>query len=609
MAWQWTVFTLPLVLTFGLLCVVYIFLFARWRRGDSVPGTALATGLVGCIGITLGWYVLELSAVPLETKLLFNQLQYLGLAPLTACMLAYVLVYIGRGEILTARTYALLFAPPLATILAVFTYDLHWQFWTAVAVDDSGAYAMAVNDHGPAYFAFFAYTAAYAIVSLGLLARKAIDVRGVHRWQIGAMVVGILAPLTGGIVYVLEVVPPQYPTPTYVGFVVTAVAFSWPVFRLDLFGLVPIARRTVLEQMDDGVVACDENGVIVTANEGAGRVLGSSQAAMIDAHVEDVLAPLLDERTRFEFEAETATTGEAKLDGISSPEAAIEDGDGEWTATVEGQVIDVSVTRLKQSGQPVGRLVTLTDVTERHTRAQQLQRQNTYLDEFAEVVSHDIATPLGVIENRAQLIELTNDPEHVDDIFDSTERIQRLMDDLLELARQGRAIDETEPIALDSLAVEAWDGIESGGITLTADSSMRVLASRGRLRQLLENLLQNVVSHGSPAETAESARASSDSTSVAAINGTTLTIRVGALPGGFYLEDDGVGIPESDRPQVFEQGFTSKPAGTGLGLAIVARIVDAHGWAITVTESEAGGARFEVTGVEIDESGVRGAGE
>ncbi|RQG88023.1 PAS domain S-box protein [Natrarchaeobius halalkaliphilus] len=604
MTWQWTVYTLPLLLAFGLLCLVAVYLAVRWRQDEGVPGIALATGLVTCLAVTLGWYVLELSAVPFETKVLFNQLQYLGLAPLTAFMLAYVLVYIGRGDLLTPRTYAVLFVPPLLTILAVFTYDLHWQFWTDVAVDTNSTYAMLVNEHGTAYLGFFAYTAAYAFTSLGLLVRKAIDARGVHRRQICAMIVGILAPLTGGFVYVFGPIPQHYPTPTYVAFVVTAVAFSWPVFRLDLFGLVPIAHRTLLEQMDDGVVACDENGVIVTANEGAATMLGSTQSGMIGAHVEDVLVPLLDKRTRFEFEDETATTNETELDEDSIPEAAIGDGDGEWTATVGNRVIDVSVTRLRQSDQPVGRLVTLTDVTERHTRTQQLQSQNTYLDEFAEVVSHDIATPLGVIENRAQLIELTNDPEHVDDIFDSTERIQQLMDDLLELARQGRAIDEIEPTDLESIVRETWDGVDSEGAGLVVESSSRVLASRSRCRQLLENLLKNALIHGpgpqpEPAESDEVIGGQREGNSVAsAERAADLTIRVGALPGGFYLEDDGVGIPEADRSTVFEQGYTDDPEGTGLGLAIVARIVDAHGWSIRATESESGGARFEVTDVE-----------
>lgn len=75
---------------------------------------------------------------------------------------------------------------------------------------------------------------------------------------------------------------------------------------------------------------------------------------------------------------------------------------------------------------------------------------------------------------------------------------------------------------------------------------------------------------------------------------------VGALSDrpGFYVSDDGPGIPEGDRESVFEAGYTTRKEGTGFGLAIVAEVVTAHGWKIQVTESDAGGARFEIFGVE-----------
>jgi signal transduction histidine kinase len=68
---------------------------------------------------------------------------------------------------------------------------------------------------------------------------------------------------------------------------------------------------------------------------------------------------------------------------------------------------------------------------------------------------------------------------------------------------------------------------------------------------------------------------------------------------GFYVADTGFGIPESDRMEVFEAGYSTSEDGTGFGLRIVKQIVDAHGWDITVTESNQGGARFDITGVEL----------
>jgi signal transduction histidine kinase len=75
-----------------------------------------------------------------------------------------------------------------------------------------------------------------------------------------------------------------------------------------------------------------------------------------------------------------------------------------------------------------------------------------------------------------------------------------------------------------------------------------------------------------------------------------ITVRVGCLPDGdgFYVADDGAGIPAAKRDQVFEHGYSEREQGTGFGLSIVHSIVDAHGWSIRIAESWADGARFEI---------------
>jgi signal transduction histidine kinase len=82
--------------------------------------------------------------------------------------------------------------------------------------------------------------------------------------------------------------------------------------------------------------------------------------------------------------------------------------------------------------------------------------------------------------------------------------------------------------------------------------------------------------------------------------GSTVTIIVGAGEGGFYVADDGPGIPAGKRDVVFEPGYSTRADGTGLGLAIVERIVTAHGWDLTLTTGAAGGVRFEIE-VETDD--------
>jgi signal transduction histidine kinase len=77
-------------------------------------------------------------------------------------------------------------------------------------------------------------------------------------------------------------------------------------------------------------------------------------------------------------------------------------------------------------------------------------------------------------------------------------------------------------------------------------------------------------------------------------------VRVGDLPNGFVVADNGPGIPEEDREVVFRTGFTTSPDGTGYGLAIVRELAAMHGWRIEAARSSGGGARFEVRGAAVD---------
>jgi signal transduction histidine kinase len=115
------------------------------------------------------------------------------------------------------------------------------------------------------------------------------------------------------------------------------------------------------------------------------------------------------------------------------------------------------------------------------------------------------------------------------------------------------------------------------------------VADETTLRQALENLYRNAAEHGT-----DGVDAGSDG---------SITVAVGATPDGFYVADDGAGIPADERDQVFEHGYTTRSEGTGFGLSIVREIVEAHDWSITVTESEDGGARFEISGVESESTG------
>jgi len=259
------------------------------------------------------------------------------------------------------------------------------------------------------------------------------------------------------------------------------------------------------------------------------------------------------------------------------------------------------------------------------------ERQNERLEEFASVVSHDLRSPLGLARGRLELAHEDHLSEHHDDIQWALSRMDSMIDDLLTLARQGEVVDETTRVSLASIAEAAWREVDDGAAALVLGDLGGIEADPDRLQRLLGNLFRNAVEHGStspPSQAQEDAvehgstsprsQAREDAVEHSSTNnrpkaddavehGSTssqaepddaadpsVTVQVQRLAnGGFAVADDGPGIPHDDYDRVFESGYTTGE-GTGLGLAIVKTIAEAHGWTVSVTESDAGGARFVV---------------
>jgi len=217
-----------------------------------------------------------------------------------------------------------------------------------------------------------------------------------------------------------------------------------------------------------------------------------------------------------------------------------------------------------------------TDITDRKQYERELEAQNERLDEFVGIVSHDLRNPLTVAQGRLELAREECSSDHLARAADAVDRGQALVEELLTLARDGREVRSAEPVDLAELARRSWETVETEAATLETDVSRRVRAEKSRLRQLFENLYRNAVEHG----------------------GDDVTVRVGGLTDGFYVADTGSGIPTANREEVFDAGYSTSADGTGFGLRIVEQAAEAHGWAVTVTESGSGGARFEFTSVD-----------
>ncbi|WP_440770775.1 PAS domain S-box protein [Natronorubrum sp. DTA28] len=209
-------------------------------------------------------------------------------------------------------------------------------------------------------------------------------------------------------------------------------------------------------------------------------------------------------------------------------------------------------------------------------RSRELERQNDRLEAFASTVSHDLRNPLtlaaGQLENVAEHVD-EDGKRHLEEIGWALDRMDELVENVLELARSGQRLTETAAVDLDAVLDQAHRAVDPTLEVVQEGSLPTVDGDESRLRALFENVLRNAREHV----------------------GDDVTVTVTATGDGFAIEDDGPGIPADERDAALEWGYSTAAEGTGFGLAIVSEVVEAHGWSIALEESASGGLRIAVS--------------
>ncbi|MFB6231738.1 MAG: PAS domain S-box protein [Salinibacter sp.] len=327
--------------------------------------------------------------------------------------------------------------------------------------------------------------------------------------------------------------------------------------------------KSLFKKLPDAVVVHDADGNVIDVNDQTIDDLGCARGELLSMNVTDFEVGVEPEELReiwAEMDVGDRDKGQGRhrrKDGSTFP-------------------VEVWVDKTRIGGEE--QFIALSrNVTARIQREKELRRKNDRLDEFAGIVAHDLRSPLSVAQGRTAIAaaQLEGDGGASDDLQVAQKALDRMDDiisDTLVLARRGEAVESPEPVPVAEIVGRCWSMIQTGEASLVVVDKCTIEGDPDRLRHVFGNLFRNAIEHG----------------------GAAVTVRVGRRGDAtLYVEDDGPGIPPGRREDVFEPGRTSREEGTGFGLAIVERIAEAHGWAVTLTEAEGGGARFEFGGVEV----------
>jgi signal transduction histidine kinase len=443
-------------------------------------------------------------------------------------------------------------------------------------VSNSGLYIL---EYTPGLWFFVHSVYSYVLVTVGTawIIIRAWHVRDDHyfRNQLLTILVSVVVVMGANMAYNFDLTTIDW-TPVAGG--VWAGISGVAARKYRLFDLTPVARNIVIGEMDTGMIVVNPEYEVIDANESVSEILNIDPREIATGkQIESIFPAVVDEI-------------ESVTESQQSVKCVVQDEDAD-------KYYDVRISLIPSpTGGYLGYGITFAEATTRvkqrnelQAKTDELQTKNERLEQFTGFVSHDLRNPLSVAKGRAQILDNELDDEyrvHLDELLYGINQMEMLIDDLLELAKAGETVDNPGAINLKTVAIEARDNIEleDSSVEVESEIDTRIIADADRLRQVFENLYRNADTH----------------------NSEPITVTVGLIDAddnndsgsGFYVSDNGEGIAENDKSDIFDHGYTNSDDGTGFGLSIVKDIVEAHGWNIDVVDSDEGGARFDVTGVE-----------
>jgi PAS domain S-box-containing protein len=326
-----------------------------------------------------------------------------------------------------------------------------------------------------------------------------------------------------------------------------------------------VARRrfqAVFEQAFDAMIIADDEGRYLDVNSAACELFGRLEGDLLGSTAREFTVENFDFSTAWEtFKSSDADRG---LYPVRRPGGEI-------------RIAEYAATTNIRPGE---HLSVLRDVTDQQDMEKQAEIERQRLREFAGVLSHDLKNPVALARGRLELLQSgateADRAKHLESIADAVDRIDHVIEDVLAISRSTERELDAVPVSVSDVASDVWERVGRETDHADIEDGIPITANEGRLERLLTNLFRNAIEHGESA----------------------VHVRVGRLDDteGFYIEDDGPGIPPGERETVFDWKHSTKAGGTGIGLRSVKQIVNVEGWQISITDGSEGGARFEISG-------------
>lgn len=263
MPWPHDPYSLPLLATAAISATVGVFV---WQRRPANGAGTLAVLMAAVTTWSLA-YAMEIASPTLAGKLFWARWQYPGIVVIPVAWLAFAVQFAGHGAWLSWPVLAVLLIEPVAMLVAVYAGDVPGPIYRAARLVEAAGFSVLQSSKGPAFWANAIF--AYVLLFLGTAAfvPMLLKARSIYRGQAVVLTIAAAMPWIANFPHLSGVSPTIDPTPF--AFTITGGAMAWAIVHFQLLDLAPVARDTVIEGMQDGILVLDARQRIVDANPAA----------------------------------------------------------------------------------------------------------------------------------------------------------------------------------------------------------------------------------------------------------------------------------------------------------------------------------------------------
>ena len=246
-----------------------VFLAPRW----NAPGARALLLLIASVAVWSLCYGMEFKSATLDDKLWWVHAEYLGAVWAGLFYFRFAMVLTGKVSWLRGARSWLFFIIPVLTLVAVYTNGHHGLIWSRVWIEEGGPIPALVYSRGVGFWVFVVYSYGLLLAGTALLFYGYLFSRHIDNRDFWLILIGIMAPWTTNILYLMEFEPIRHIDLTPAAFAVSGITFFWGTIRHQMLELIPIARDAVIESMQDAVFVLDLQHRVIDLNTAARQVL------------------------------------------------------------------------------------------------------------------------------------------------------------------------------------------------------------------------------------------------------------------------------------------------------------------------------------------------